>query len=271
MQGIAEAWFTDVEQVLQCESMSVSDVRIGIFFTAVRLSSGHAGVAFTPREANDVTSHARSVGVSSPAGLAGSMAGQDAWTLARWAWSDVPLHRSVGVAVLNALSACAVARAGMPGQLVPGMDALAAAGIRPEDHIGMVGAFVPFIKKLRGQVADIQIIDKHTQALQTDDMPLWRPEDQATHVLSNADVVIITGSALVEGGLDELLDAAKQARQVVFAGPTASGWPSTFFGRGVHVMAGIHVHDTEKLLQIVSEGGSDAFKPAAEKVCILRP
>ena len=188
-----------------------------------------------------------------------------------WAWSDIPLQRSVGVAVLNALSAYAVARVGLPGRLVPGMDALAAAGIRSEDRIGMVGAFVPFINKLKGQVADLQIIDKHTQALQADDLSLWRPEDQAKHVLSHADVVIITGSALVEGGLDELLDAAKPARRVVFVGPTASGWAATFFTRGVDVMAGIQVHDTAKLLQIVSEGGSDAFKPAAEKVCILPP
>ena len=101
-------------------------------------------------------------------------------------------------------------------------------------------------------------------------MSLWRPEEQATQVLSNADVVIITGSALIEGGLDELLAASQQARRVVLAGPTASGWPATFYAHGVHVMAGIRVIDADKLLQIVSEGGSDSFGSAAEKVCIVK-
>ena len=55
------------------------------------------------------------------------MAGQDAWTLAKYALSPVPLRRAVGVAVLNALSAQAMAHHGIPGgQAVSGLDALAA-------------------------------------------------------------------------------------------------------------------------------------------------
>ena len=149
MQRIAEAWQADLQRILGTQTLTVTDVRIGIFFAAVRLSNGHAGVAFTPREANHATSPVRSA--PSPAG---TMAGQNAWLLAEWALSDIPLRRSVGVAVLNALSACAMAQAGISGgQLTPGMDALLAAGIRPQDRIGMVGAFIPFIKKLKGHAA----------------------------------------------------------------------------------------------------------------------
>lgn len=84
-------------------------------------------------------------------------------------------------------------------------------------------------------------------------------------------MVIISGSALVEGGLDALLTAAQHARQVVLAGPTASPWPPTFFARGVSVLGGIRVVDGEKLLQVVSEGGSGYFfEDFAEKVCIIR-
>src|SRR4029077_18000300 len=89
--------------------------------------------------------------------------------------------------------------------------------------------------------------------------------------LAQASVVIISGSALVEGGLDALLTAAPHARQVVLAGPTASPWPPTFFARGVSILGGICVRDGEKLLQVVSEGGSGYFfEDFAEKVCIVR-
>ncbi len=159
----------------------------------------------------------------------------------------------------------------MGGRIVPGLDALTAAEIRADDAVAMVGAFVPFMKKLKGQVASLRVIDKHREALKADEAAFWRPPELALPTLSEASVVIITGSALVEGGLDALLEAAHGARRVVLAGPTASPWPPPFFARGVHVLGGIRVMDGEKLLQLVSEGGSGYFfDTAAEKVCVIR-
>jgi uncharacterized protein (DUF4213/DUF364 family) len=148
---------------------------------------------------------------------------------------------------------------------------LAAAKIRADDTVAMVGAFVPFIKKLKGQVAGLRVVDKHKEALKADELPFWRPPELARHTLSEAHVVIITGSALVEGGLDSLLQAARNARSVVLAGPTASSWPPPFFAKGVHILGGMRVTEPAKLMQLVSEGGSGYFfDSAAEKVCILR-
>jgi uncharacterized protein (DUF4213/DUF364 family) len=114
-------------------------------------------------------------------------------------------------------------------------------------------------------------VDKHREAQKSEELPLWSPPEQAAEVLSQASVVIITGSALVEGGIDTLLHAAGRARRVVLAGPTASPWPPPFFARGVHVLGGIRVLDSCKLLQLVSEGGSGhSFEAVAEKVCIVR-
>jgi uncharacterized protein (DUF4213/DUF364 family) len=178
----------------------------------------------------------------------------------------------VGVAVLNALSAVAVERHGVPGgQLVPGLDALEAADIGAEDRVAMVGGFIPFIKALKGRVAELWVVDKHPEALKPDELPFWRSPEQATEVLSQASAVVITGSSLVEGGLDSLLQASGQARRVVLAGPTASPWPPTFFARGVHVLGGIRVLDGPRMLQVVSEGGSGYFfQREAEKVSIIR-
>jgi uncharacterized protein (DUF4213/DUF364 family) len=135
----------------------------------------------------------------------------------------------------------------------------------------MVGAFIPFIKALKGRVANLWVVDKHPQALKSDEMSYWRSPQQATETLSQADVVVITGSALVEGGLDSLLSAASRARRVVLAGPTASPWPPTFFAHGVHVLGGIRVLDGDKMMQVVSEGGSGYFfESFAEKVCMVR-
>ena len=47
MQDISEMWLHDLQEKLHREPLVTTDVRIGVFYTAVRLSSGHVGVAFT--------------------------------------------------------------------------------------------------------------------------------------------------------------------------------------------------------------------------------
>ncbi|MDP2605957.1 MAG: DUF364 domain-containing protein [Deltaproteobacteria bacterium] len=268
-QNIIQAWTSDLRQVLGNEPLTVDDVRIGVFYTAAQLSDGHVGVAFTPRGLTVSVCCPQSAAEAPPAGR---MAGRNAWALAEYAGSPVSLRRAVGVATLNALSALALTRREMPeARLLPGVDALDAAEVQPDDRVTLVGAFVPFIKKIKDHVSALWVIDKHPEALKPDEKHLWCPPEQALGVLAEASVVIMTGSTLVEGGTDELLEAARGARRVVMAGPTASPWPPTFFAHGVDVLGGIRVTDGPKLLQIVSQGGSGYFfGQGAEKICFVR-
>lgn len=267
--SVVEAWLGDLHEVLAGERPSVAEVRVGVFYTAAQLASGHTGVAFTPRDLADTVCCPRSAAAAPPAGR---MAGQDAWDLARDALAPAALRRAVGVAVLNALSALAMDRRGVPGgRLLAGADALDTAAIGPADRVAMVGSFAPFIKRLKGRVAELRVVDKHPEALKADERGFWVAPDRAADALGDASVVVITGSALVEGGLDALLAAARGAREIVLAGPTASPWPPPFFARGVTVLGGIRVLDGARMLQLVSEGGSGYFfDTIAEKVCITR-
>ncbi len=266
---LVASWMRRLQERLRGEELRIRDARVGVFYTAVALSTGHVGVAFTPRGLADTVCCPRSAAAAPPAGR---LCGQDAWAIAAYALSPVPLRRAVGVATLNALSALAVERYGVPGgTLVPGLDALQAAGVVQEDRVTLVGAFVPFLKTLKGNVARLWVIDRHPEALREEERPLWCPPERAAGALREATVVVITGSALVEGGLDELLEASRGARRVVLAGPTAPLWPDPFFARGVHILGGIRVLDGERLLRIVGEGGSGYFfQEAAEKACTVR-
>jgi hypothetical protein len=70
-----EAWRTDLGQVLESAPLTVTDVRIGVFYTAALLSSGHTGVAFTPRDLSDTVCCPRSAAAAPPSGhLAGPTA-----------------------------------------------------------------------------------------------------------------------------------------------------------------------------------------------------
>ena len=260
---------TSLADGLKQGPLTASEVCIGVFYTAVRLSNGYAGVAFTPRDMEDTVCCPRSA-AQMPG--AGRISGRNAWDLAREALAPNRLRRAVGVATLNALSALLMDEKGIPnGRLMNDTDALDAICIEAGDKVVMVGAFVPFIKNLRERHIQLRVIDKHPDALKDDERSLWVPPDLVTRVLPEADVAIITGSAMVEGGLDELLDMCRNAREIVLAGPTASLWPEPFFARGVTVMGGIKVRDAAGLMHVVAEGGSGYFfNGPADKMAIVR-
>jgi uncharacterized protein (DUF4213/DUF364 family) len=267
--SVIEAWLADLDRVLNREPLSVPEVRVGVFYTAVELSSGHVGVAFTPRDLADTVCCPQTASAAPPSGR---MAGRDAWTLAQYALSPLSLRRAVGIAALNALSSLAMEKHGVPDtEVLLGVDALEAADIQPDDDVAMVGAFIPFIKALKSRPGRLWVVDKHREALKPDEAAFWKPPEEAAEVLSQASAVIITGSALVEGGIDGLLSSVSGARSVILAGPTASPWPPPFFDRGVSILGGIRALDGRKLLQLVGEGGSGYFfGDAAEKVCLVR-
>lgn len=264
-----EDLITTLENGLDQRPLTVAQVCVGIFYTAVQLSSGHVGVAFTPRDMEDTVCCPRS---AAELPEAGQLSGQVAWDLARQALSPFRLRRAVGVATLNALSACLMAEKGVPGgRMLHDTDALDVVHIGAGDKVVMVGAFVPFIRKLKEQRAELKVIDKHRDALKDDELPFWYPPDSAAEVVPEADTVIITGSSMVEGGLDHLLELCSGAQEIVLAGPTASLWPEPFFARGVTVMGGVRVRDGIEFMRLVAEGGSGYFfSGPAEKMAVVK-
>ena len=267
--GLVSAWLAGLRRALGEAPINVSDVRIGAFYTAVELDAGEVGVAFTPREHGGEVCCPRA---AAAAPNAGRLAGESAWSLATYALSPVPLRHAVGVATLNALSALSLERLGPGvGVLLRDVDALQAASVGAADRVVLVGSFLPFIRALRDRVGSLAVIDRHREALGEEYAEFWTPPERGDELISQASVVILTGSSLVEGGIDWLLDAAASARTTVIAGPTTPLWAPPFFAHGVDVLAGIRVTDGAQMLRLVSEGGSGAFfTAAAEKICLVR-
>lgn len=268
MATVIEDLIASLDRGLERRALTVEQACIGVFYTAVRLSDGHVGVAFTPRDMGDTVCCPRSAAQLPEAGKLG---GQSAWNLARQALSPFRLRRAVGVATINALSASLMAEKDIPGgRIVGNTDALDMVGFARGDTVVLVGAFTPFIKRLKDQVR-LRVIDKHRDALKGDELSLWVSPDGAAAALADADVVVITGSALVEGGMDDLLKLSAGAREIVLAGPTASPWPEPFFARNVSVLGGIRVHDGPRFMRLVAEGGSGYFfTGSSEKIAVVK-
>ncbi|MDI6640482.1 MAG: DUF364 domain-containing protein [Methanocellales archaeon] len=215
---------------------------IGGHYTGVKLEK-EMGVAYTPSdillsfELDNIT-------------------GADAMRTARLALSDRILERTIGIATINALSWGIIPKR---YQVCVG-DPLKRIVIR-DKIVVMVGYFPPVAEQLSSIAKDLRIIERK-------DMEGTHPSEDAEDVMSDADVIIITGSALIYGGMEVYLQYGMNADEVIVLGPTASMLPDPFFERGATIVAGIQITDPNAALDIISHAGGvhDLIGKCARKV-----
>ena len=267
---LLDKWMYGLKGTLEGKDLKVKDVRISVFYTAVMLSTGHVGVAFTPRGLEDTVCCPRSASVMPESGR---LTGRSAWELAEYSKSIGPLKRALGVATLNALSSLGLELQGLRrGRVLLDTDPVDVMGIDPDNVVVLIGAFTPYIRRFKERVEKLYIVEKNPRALKRDELKFWKPAGEAGEALKEADVVLMSGSVLVEGGIDELLGHARGSK-VAIIGPTTPPWPEPFFDAGVYALGGIEVLDGERMLELVGEGGSGYIferDGAARKVCFLR-
>jgi len=189
-------------------------------YVVLKLSSGVCGVAYYPY---DITPNVPNLIVKDPIAAA------------RLSMSRVAGRRAIGVAALNALTwalkPTPAFKIGDP------LDALDVCGKR----VAMVGYFKPLFCRF-GCAKSLKIIERKS-------MEGVYPPEKAGEVLSEADIVLITGSCLVYGGLERYLRLSRKASKVIVLGPTSSMTPEPFFKRGADIVAGVKIEDCEQLFK----------------------
>ncbi|WP_440769497.1 Rossmann-like domain-containing protein [Natronorubrum sp. DTA28] len=173
---------------------------------------------------------------------------------------DAALRIALGVAAINALSAPSIEwRTGDPMALLdPSVDVIAT-----------VGVFRPAFRKFSD--VDVRVIERG------DVGPVSAPDDvrvttfrpaEASAAMTDADVVFVTGSVFVYGGLERYLEAAPADATVVLIGATASGLPEPMFEAGVDVVAGAEVAAPKRVREAVQSGacGTDLHDAGVRKV-----
>lgn len=218
----------------QVGTVPVTDVRIGLGYTAVRLASGQAGIAWTPESDSASCTHFPD---------AGTLAGRPARDLLDYLNSSSPLARAVGLATANALLAA------LPRPPASRQEIIALLNLLPEDRVVMLGYFAPVIARIREKGCRLDIVELRDRPGET-----LTPE-QGISALARCSVAIITGTTLVNGTADEVLGALGQTRAAVLLGPSTPLCPAAFAGTKITHLAGSRVRDAEAALRVVSEGG----------------
>jgi len=252
---------------LAIDELTVERAVIGLFFTGVQLSNGFGGVSFTPIKSIPEAVCCPSSASAMPA--SGKMRGRNAVQFAEQALSGPPLQRALAIAVMNALSnACWAKEAPRGYTMRSGIDPLDDLCLPSGAFAVVVGALVPYLRLLKKRGERFCVLEQDPATLKPDEMPFYMPAGRAFEVVPQADILIATGTTLINGTLDGLLALTKPGAVIVVVGPTASILPEAFFRRGVRIVGGIRVTDPGPLLDILAEGGSGYhfFGKLAEKI-----
>jgi uncharacterized protein (DUF4213/DUF364 family) len=161
--------------------------------------------------------------------------------LAEFARSDYLLEASIGVAAINSLldidERFAVE--------VNAADVLIEHG--EGKIIALVGHF-PFIPRLRQVAGQLWVIEQHP----TEDE---YPAEAAGDLFPQADVVAITGSALINHTLDGLLELCQPNALVMVLGPSTPLSP-LLFEHGATILSGAQIVDNTAALRTIGQGAT---------------
>jgi uncharacterized protein (DUF4213/DUF364 family) len=164
-------------------------------------------------------------------------------------------ERSVGVAALSALSQPFLAPEALAARGIAVTDRGFLQQLQGEDYVALVG-FGRLVSRLRGRCRELHVTDLrprgHFQAMVISDTITYSPDWVHVHgpednpeVLGRADAVAVTGSALVNGTIADLLEYSRRARLVSVYGASAAFIPDVLFERGVHLVQAYRVSDPQ--------------------------
>jgi len=250
----------------------IDDLVIGIFFTGVKLSTGNAGCAFTP--IGEVPEAVCCPTTAARMPQAGNLEGSPVSEVLKYALDANVLKSAIGVATLNALTQWIIESEEEGGyHLIQDKDGFDLLEIQPHETVSLIGAFGPYIRRLKTMGNPFFIIEKNAQTLKPDEMKYFKPESEMRNALEKSSVVIITGTAIVNHTIDPILSLITNGKRTAIIGPTASMIPEAFFKRGLQVMAGVKILKPDLMIKILKQGGSayHLLKECSDKIAFVNP
>jgi hypothetical protein len=211
------------------DNAAVKEVRIGPFWTAV--VSKKCGLA------SSMFTHGHHLRVPVPG--AGRLTGKTVRELVQEANSESDMMRCIACSALNSILQVDMDRCvEINAESVLMKKA-------PNKRAVIVGHF-PFVEKIRQVASSLWVLEKHP--IEGDE-----PAEKASELIPQADVVAITGTALLNGTMDDLLSYCNKSSFVMVLGPSTPISP-VWFDYGVDMVLGSVVTNVEGALRKISEG-----------------
>lgn len=245
------------------DDLYISDVAIGMFLTAVKLSDNTYGVASTAEPSETFCPKKnRDYGDFTPTKIKGKKV-TELFETSKQSNSINTLK----VAVLNAISSMFVANY----TIYDKTDPYNLLDLSQPKTVTIVGAFQSYIKKFAKTHHKLFVLELDGNALNADQKEYFVPAADYHKVLPISDIVIITGLTIVNNTIEELLTAINCNTEVIVTGPSSSMIPDVLFENNVKYIGAVRITNGEKLFEVVSQGGHGyhLFEYCAEKICII--
>ena len=224
----------------------VKDIRQGIFHTGV--VTRNCGLAATlPRDALKQSPPL----VEAP----GFLQDKTAVELAHMAFSESILEAAIGMAAINSLveideSKCTELNAS---------EIIEKKG--KDKNIAIIGNF-PFIPKLKEIARKLWVIEKNPG-------PGDYPAESAKDLVPEADILAVTGTAITNHSIEDLLKLRKQGSFTVVLGDSAVLSP-VLFDYGVDAVAGTKVTDNDLALKCITQGANYRQIKGVKKLIMMK-
>jgi uncharacterized protein (DUF4213/DUF364 family) len=154
----------------ELDSIRIARAVIGLYFTGVALDCGTAGACHTPPK---TAMHEACCPMGAQVmPFPGTLRGRRAAEMLDQAQSPNLIARALGIATMNALAELVWQRCPHPGvDLRQRLDAFDAAAIQPQEHVVLVGAFIPFLRALKQKRQPYTVLELNPTMLKPEELP----------------------------------------------------------------------------------------------------
>ncbi len=250
---------------LDFKDITIEDVRIGVFMTAVKLSNNAVGVASTTYYENTYSCKKdRDFGIFTPHQIVNRTV-SELFEIQ----NCTKIVDTLKIAVINALSSKFLNSENY--KIIENKDPVDLLNLFENKTITIVGAFNTYISKISETKNKLYVLELNENAFFHEHKKYYEPAENAKKIIPKTDILIITGYTLVNNTLNELMNLIPESCKVVITGPTSSIIPDVLFEKGAHIVGSTRINDIEKCLRVVSEAGTGfhLFKYCATKICTL--
>ena len=207
------------------KNRTVTDAVLGLSLTAVELDQTDIGLSYILRDHLPAG--------CSAFGFAQNVIGQPALEVARLVIEGKDdAQRGVGMAVLTA----ATRALDLPNEpLSPTPFGLQ---VRGEDKVGMIGFIPPIAEQLAKISSRVFIFDTGLTVSGGEGAAQVMEMSQQAKILPQCDLMIISGTTLINGSIDQLLHWCSNAREIILVGSSTPMFAEAFDDTGVTALAG---------------------------------
>jgi len=237
-----------IDKVKEKDIPETKEVLIGKKFMAVLLD-GYLGTGYAPREDTPTCNVFNGAGI---------LHNKNAIELAEFVSSDDVFERAVGVAAINALSQYVIDENKENYNFYSNLDILKLLPLTPESKVGMVGVIGPFIQYLTKNSKEFVIVDDNP-AIPEGKTPQGYVISRDIKSIAHTDIVLMTGSTIIEHSLEGPINAVKNATFKVVIGPTASWIPEIAFDLGINAACGMRFKEPLKAFRTIMQGGGTRY------------